>query len=85
MDVKSADDYHGKMPMSGGPSTGGVQQPILAPMSAINKPNPYVITEQKQQKQGDDQNIKFTYPKSKIFVGGLDFKLTVDELKEHFT
>lgn len=29
--------------------------------------------------------IKFTYPKSKIFVGGLDFKLTNEELKEHFS
>lgn len=28
--------------------------------------------------------VKFTYPKSKIFVGGLDFKLTSEELKEHF-
>jgi RNA recognition motif-containing protein len=29
--------------------------------------------------------VKFCYPKSKIFVGGLDFKLTNEELKEHFT
>lgn len=28
--------------------------------------------------------VKFTYPKSKIFVGGLDFKLTSEELNEHF-
>lgn len=28
--------------------------------------------------------MKFCYPKSKIFVGGLDFKLTNEELKEHF-
>jgi heterogeneous nuclear ribonucleoprotein A1/A3 len=29
--------------------------------------------------------VKFSYPKSKIFVGGLDFKLTSDELKDHFS
>jgi RNA recognition motif-containing protein len=28
--------------------------------------------------------VTFKYPKSKIFVGGLDFKLTVEELKQHF-
>lgn len=26
----------------------------------------------------------FEYPKSKIFVGGLDFKLNNDELRQHF-
>jgi cold-inducible RNA-binding protein len=42
------------------------------------------------QKDGINPNddpkdsVKFTYPKSKIFVGGLDFKLTSEELKEHF-
>lgn len=35
--------------------------------------------------QGDgSEDVKFSYPKSKIFVGGLDFKLTSEELKEHF-
>ena len=28
--------------------------------------------------------MKFTYPKSKIFVGGLDFNLSSEELREHF-
>ena len=44
----------------------------------IPKPNPYVIAE---TKRGDEQNteVTFKYPRSKIFVGGLDFKLTVDE------
>ena len=32
---------------------------------------------------GED-GVKFSYPKSKIFVGGLDFKLTSEELKDHF-
>ena len=31
-----------------------------------------------------DGDVKFSYPKSKIFVGGLDFKLTSEELKDHF-
>jgi len=64
----------------------------MAPMSAINKPNPYVITDLKNSKSGGDNaeaggmpEVKYSYPKSKIFVGGLDFKLTVDELKDHFT
>jgi len=29
----------------------------------------------------DGLNVTFKYPKTKIFVGGLDFKLTVEELK----
>jgi RNA recognition motif-containing protein len=32
---------------------------------------------------GDE--VSFAYPKSKIFVGGLDFKLTKEGLKEHFS
>lgn len=31
------------------------------------------------------EKIEFKYPNSKIFVGGLDFKLTNQELKEHFS
>ena len=52
----------------------------------IQKPNPYVQVEQPGAATEDNQgsNVKFTYPKSKIFVGGLDFKLTSEELKEHF-
>ena len=34
---------------------------------------------------GGEDGVKFSYPKSKIFVGGLDFKLTSEELKDHFT
>lgn len=54
----------------------------------IQKPNPYVQVVHKDGGVGgsDDPKdaVKFTYPKSKIFVGGLDFKLTSEELKEHF-
>jgi RNA recognition motif-containing protein len=32
----------------------------------------------------DEKDVKFSYPRSKIFVGGLDFKLTNEELREHF-
>lgn len=49
------------------------------------KPNPYVIAETKTR--GGDSNVEvtFKYPRSKIFVGGLDFKLTVEELRDHFS
>ena len=59
----------------------------------VTKPNPYVIIKQKEanysagsnkdgdQKDDDGKQIVFEYPKSKIFVGGLDFKLTNDELR----
>ena len=41
---------------------------------------------QKDDVSGSDSQdaVKFAYPKSKIFVGGLDFKLTSEELKDHF-
>jgi hypothetical protein len=52
----------------------------------IQKPNPYVIAETKQSdKDPNSIDVTFKYPKCKIFVGGLDFKLTVEELKQHFT
>jgi hypothetical protein len=52
-------------------------------MPLIQKPNPYVLTEARSA--GDDGiDVTFKYPKSKIFVGGLDFKLTTDELRQHF-
>jgi RNA recognition motif-containing protein len=52
----------------------------------IQKPNPYVIAETKQSdKDPNSIDVTFKYPKCKIFVGGLDFKLTVDELRQHFT
>lgn len=70
---------------------GGIQMPnisqqmaSLAPMvplgapSSIAKPNPYVLVEGSQT---DQQEVKYKYPKSKIFVGGLDFKLTNEDLK----
>lgn len=47
----------------------------------IQKPNPYVLAEAKQSADDDGIDVTFKYPKSKIFVGGLDFKLTTDELK----
>ena len=50
---------------------------------AIIKPNPYVIVEAKDidgaEFYGEEirpKEIVFKYPKSKVFVGGLDFKLT---------
>ena len=66
----------GGMPGFGPP--GGMRG--IAPVS---KPNPYAIVETKHR---GDENIEvtFKYPKSKIFVGGLDFKLTVEDLKQHF-
>jgi len=30
------------------------------------------------------KEVVYKYPKSKIFVGGLDFKLTNEDLKQHF-
>lgn len=50
----------------------------------VNKPNPYVIVEQGANKVRDNKEVIFKYPKSKIFVGGLDFRLTNEELKQHF-
>lgn len=71
VDVKSADDYQGKA---------NPNMPLQPNTPLIQKPNPYVIAETKQT--GDSGiDVTFKYPNSKIFVGGLDFKLTVDELK----
>lgn len=54
----------------------------------IVKPNPYVGYQIKEGSDDGDKNGKkeviFTYPKSKIFVGGLDFKLQNEDLKQHF-
>ena len=94
VDVKSADDYQGKM-MGSIPGMGG-QQPSMPgmgpPMGMIPgfgvpplpKPNPYVIAETKMKGPDTGIEITFKYPRSKIFVGGLDFNLTVDELRQHF-
>eukprot|EP00347_Sterkiella_histriomuscorum_P016077 403354577 len=81
VDVKSADDYQGKtnqmQPQMNNPQMGG------NPM--IQKPNPYVIAETKTNEQEPGHvDVTFKYPKTKIFVGGLDFKLTVEELRQHF-
>lgn len=55
------------------------------PLLHVNKPNPYVIVETKDdhddhlksEKPGEKpKEVVYKYPKSKIFVGGLDFKLT---------
>lgn len=58
----------------------------LNPMAqgGIPKPNPYVIAETKPV-DGDQIDVTFKYPRTKVFVGGLDFKLTVEELKQHFS
>lgn len=56
-------------------------------MSNVAKPNPYVIVETEKGKDGNQEKkeVVFKYPKSKIFVGGLDFRLTNEELKQHFS
>ena len=63
----------------------------MAGGQTIQKPNPYVNVELKgngdkisDPSENLTEKVKFTYPKSKIFVGGLDFKLTSEELREHF-
>lgn len=56
-------------------------------LANVNKPNPYVIVEPAEQESRNDgvkKEVVFKYPKSKIFVGGLDFKLTNEDLKQHF-
>lgn len=76
VDVKSADDYQGKS----NPLQSNLIQTPAGPL--IQKPNPYVIAEAKtSEKDPGHLNVTFKYPKTKIFVGGLDFKLTVEELK----
>ena len=78
---------------------GGQPNAVQNQLLNINKPNPYVIVETNEvEEDGSDpagikgpnnensskKEVKFSYPKSKIFVGGLDFKVTNDELKQHF-
>ena len=55
--------------------------------NGIAKPNPYVIVETERGRDGGPvkQDVVYKYPKSKIFVGGLDFRLTNEELKQHFS
>jgi hypothetical protein len=69
--------------MLGGSGFGGGRGPMGA-QSGIPKPNPYVIAETKMRGDESNAEITFKYPRSKIFVGGLDFKLTVEELRSHF-
>jgi hypothetical protein len=63
-----------------------LQQP-QDPLLHVNKPNPWVIVEEKLDNEGSngankvgqgtgEKEVVYKYPKSKIFVGGLDFKLT---------
>ena len=81
------------------PKTGAQPGAAQNNLLNINKPNPYVIVETNEvEEDGSDpaglkgpnnensskKEVKFSYPKSKIFVGGLDFKVTNDELKQHF-
>jgi RNA recognition motif-containing protein len=53
-------------------------------LAGVSKPNPYVIVEKRDDNPTDKTEVRFKYPKSKIFVGGLDFKLTNEDLKQHF-
>ena len=84
VDVKSADDYQK------GTTGAEVLQPSQRSQTVttiqgqvVQKPNPYVLVEAKDSAV-DEKDVKFSYPRSKIFVGGLDFKLTNEELREHF-
>lgn len=96
--MKSADDYHEKKQMGGmGQPSGGAMLPGYgAPYmpgagmpgsfgvpGGVQKPNPYAIAETKAKGESGIE-VSFKYPRSKIFVGGLDFKLTQEELKHHF-
>ena len=52
-------------------------------LPGVVKPNPFVIVQNSDEqgvdkKGGEDkkETVVFTYPKSKIFVGGLDFRLS---------
>ncbi len=56
-------------------------QPKIGGIPPVVKPNPYVIAETKTRGDEGSMEVTFKYPRSKIFVGGLDFKLTVEELK----
>ena len=64
-------------------NSGKPQQPLDPSLASVNKPNPYVIVEASEEQRNDGQKkeVVFKYPKSKIFVGGLDFKLTNEDLK----
>lgn len=98
VDVKSTDNYvkpnPGTMPQGMGMGMSQfnpmapMQQPgqVHDPVLNVTKPNPYVIAEQVDESQGYQQKkeVVFKYPRSKIFVGGLDFKLTNEDLKQHF-
>ena len=53
-------------------------------LAGVSKPNPYVIVEKRDDNPTDKSEVRFKYPKSKIFVGGLDFKLTNEDLQQHF-
>ena len=68
--------------MPGMPGGFGPPGTLRGALPPVSKPNPYAIVETKTRDDG--MEVSFKYPKSKIFVGGLDFKLTVEELKQHF-
>jgi hypothetical protein len=88
VDVKSTDDYikpppgqkqvrsglHGLADLGGPMGPGGLTNELIN----LNKPNPYVIVEMDKDKENEldpASKVVFKYPKAKIFVGGLDFKL----------
>lgn len=86
VDVKSADDYQKGTTQESLQPNQRSQTITTTSGQMIQKPNPYVMVETKDgsQQVNDKDQVKFSYPKSKIFVGGLDFKLTSEELKAHF-
>ena len=95
VDVKSADDYKKdpNQPDRSSHHTGfqyQQRQPYEGQRDGMgmsaNKPNPYVAHGQQDGREDFDRKAEhYKYPKSKIFVGGLDFKLTQHDMLQHFS